>query len=166
MLTVKIDGETIQVLSPEERQEIDKELAHSPTAQAASIEAMKVIQKHRGWVSDESLVELAEYIKMSPAALDNVATFYNLIFRRKVGKHIVMICDSVSCWLTGYEKVRQKIIARLGITMGQTTDDGNFTLLPIVCLGVCEHAPAMMVDDETYWDLTDEKIDEIFDGIK
>ena len=103
---------------------------------------------------------------MSPEALDAKATFYNLIFRRRVGSHVILICDSISCWVTGYDNIRQTISSKLGITLGQTTDDGKFTLLPTVCLGNCEHAPAMMIDNEPYWDLTPEKVDKIIDGIK
>ena len=156
----------ITVLSPEEIQEIRSELEHSPTSQAACIEALKIVQRHQGWVSDESISDLSLHLKMSPEEIDAVATFYNLIFRRKVGRHIILVCDSISCWVMGYENVRQKILSILGITMGQTTEDGKFTLLPIVCLGVCEHAPAMMIDGDVHWELTPEKIENLLEKYK
>ena len=93
------------MLTPEERQEIEAEFPHYPTKQAVSIDAMKIIQRHRGWVSDESLRDLGELLDMTTDELDGVATFYNLIFRKPVGRHIVLICDSVSCWIMGYEKL-------------------------------------------------------------
>ena len=154
------------MLSPEEIKEIESELEHSPTIEAASIEALKIVQRYRGWISDEGIADLAEYLKMSPEELDARATFYSLIFRRKVGRHVIFVCDSISCWVMGYDKIRQKISEKLGITLGQTSEDGKFTLLPIVCLGVCEHAPAMMIDENLYWDLTPEKIDKIIEQIK
>ncbi|MBD3382825.1 MAG: NADH-quinone oxidoreductase subunit NuoE [candidate division Zixibacteria bacterium] len=154
------------MLSEAEMREIEEELSHSPSKQAACIEALKVIQRNRGWVSDESLAELAEFMKMSPAELDSVATFYNLIFRREVGRHVILICDSVSCWITGYDNLVAHFKNKLGIEPGQTTSDGRFTLLTIPCLGVCEHAPAMVVDRQTFWELTEDKIDKILEDFK
>ncbi len=103
---------------------------------------------------------------MSPAELDSVATFYNLIFRRPVGRHVIFLCDSVSCWVMGYERMRQHLINRLGVQPGQTTPDGRFTLLPIVCLGACDHAPVMMIDHDTHHDLDPRKIDDILERYK
>jgi NADH-quinone oxidoreductase subunit E len=80
---------------------------------------------------------------MSPAEVDSVTTFYNLIFRRPVGRHVILICDSVSCWIMGYEQVLNHIKRRLGVEIGQTTTDRRFTLLPIACLGACDKAPAV-----------------------
>ena len=92
------------MLTPEERQEIEAEFPRYPHKQAVCLDAMKIIQRHRGWVSDESLRDLGEVLDMTPEELDGVATFYNLIFRRPVGRHVVLICDSVSCWIMGYGK--------------------------------------------------------------
>lgn len=154
------------MLSQAEKIEIDKELEHMPTKEAACIEALKIVQRHRRWVSDEALKELAEYLEMSPDALDSVATFYSLIFREPVGEHVILICDSLSCWITGYGDLLDHLKKKLGIDLGQTTEDGKFTLLTIPCLGVCEQAPAMIVDRETYGSLTPEKIDQILDRLK
>jgi len=146
------------MLSPEERQEIEAELARYPAKQAVTIDALLIVQKHRGWVSDETLKDLAAFLGMTVEDLDGVATFYNLIFRKPVGRHVVTVCDSVSCWIMGYEKIRRRLTKDLGIELGQTTSDGRFTLLPIVCLGTCDHAPAMMVGRDLYRDLTPEKL--------
>ena len=151
------------MLRPEERQEIEAELEHYPTKQAVCIDAMLIVQKHRGWVSDESLKDLAEFLGMSVEDLDGVATFYNLIFRKPVGRHVIMVCDSVSCWIMGYERLRKHLTGRLGVKMGETTADGRFTLLPIVCLGTCDHAPAMMVDGDLHRDLDAEKVNAILE---
>jgi NADH-quinone oxidoreductase subunit E len=98
---------------------------------------------------------------MSTADLDGVATFYNLIRRKPVARHVALICDSVSCWIMGYERLREALKDRLGIAFGETTPDERFTLLPIVCLGTCDHAPAMMIDDELYRDLDAAKLDDV-----
>lgn len=147
------------MLSPEERQEIEAELARYPHKQAVSIDAMKIVQRHRGWVSDESLHDIAEFLGMSVDDLDGVATFYNLIFRKPVGRHVIMFCDSVTCWIMGCDRIRAHLASRLGIKPGETTPDGRFTLLPIVCLGACDHAPVMMVDDDLHRDLDPQKLD-------
>lgn len=118
------------MLTAEERQEIEAELAHYPTREAVCIDAMKIVQRHRGWVSDESIRDIAELLEMSAADLDGVATFYNLIFRKPVGRHVIMVCNSVSCWIMGYERIREHLTARLGIEFGETSPDGRFTLLP------------------------------------
>lgn len=123
------------------------------------MDALKVVQRHRGWVSDEALADVARLLGMTPAELDSAATFYNLIFRKPVGRRVIMLCDSISCWLTGQETVLDYLRRKLGIDLGQTTPDGEFTLLPTVCLGHCEQAPVMMIDGEIVGNLTPEKID-------
>ena len=154
------------MLTAEERQEIELELSHYPTKQAVCIDAMKIVQRHRGWVSDESIRDIGELLEMSAGDLDGIATFYNLIFRKPVGKHVIMLCDSVSCWIMGYERMRAHLTERLGIQMGETTPDNRFTLLPIVCLGDCSHAPALLVDNELHGDLNPAKIDTLLEGCK
>jgi NADH-quinone oxidoreductase subunit E len=149
------------MLTEEETKEIDEELSHYPDKQAVCVEALKIVQRHRGWVSDDSLRDIAAYLELTIDELDSVATFYPLIFRKPVGKHVILICDSVSCWITGYEQVRQSISDNLGINFGETTEDGRFTLLPIPCLGACDHAPAMIVDNELYGDLDAEKVSQV-----
>jgi NADH-quinone oxidoreductase subunit E len=149
------------MLTEEERREIEAELPHYPHKRAVAIEAMKIVQRHRGWVSDDAIGDVAEFLEMTADELDSVATFYNLIFRRPVGKHVILLCDSITCWIMGYERVRQHLTARLGIELGDTSPDGRFTLLPIVCLGTCDHAPALMIDNDLHRDLDPTKLDEI-----
>ncbi|MHB2150350.1 NADH-quinone oxidoreductase subunit NuoE [Caldithrix abyssi] len=154
------------MLTDKEIVEIKEHLKHYPRKQAAVIEALKVVQEHRGYVSDESVKDVAEFLEMTPDEVDSVATFYNLIFRKPVGEHVILLCDSISCWIMGYENVRDHLKKKLKIDLGQTTEDKKFTLLTIPCLGACDRAPAMMVDDELYGNLTPEKIDEILDQYK
>ncbi len=149
------------MLTDEEKQAIAAETAQYEFKQAAGVDALKVVQAQRGWISDEVLCAVAKLLEMSPAALDSVATFYNRIFRRPVGRHVIFICDSVSCWVMGYENLLDHLKERLGIDIGQTTTDGRFTLLPHACLGACDRAPVMMIDDTLYDFLDAKKIDEI-----
>ena len=146
------------MLSAEELREIEHELAHYEQPSAATIEALKIVQKHRGWVPDDAVKAIAEKLKTSAADVDSVATFYNLIFRKPVGRHVIFVCDSVSCYVMGYDGLRARLERKLGIKYGQTTPDNRFTLLPICCLGTCDRAPAMLIDQTLHRDL--ETLDE------
>ena len=150
-------------LSADEEREIRDEAANYPTRSAVCIDAMKIVQRHRGWVSDDALRDIAGYLDMSVDELDGIATFYNLIFRKPVGRHVIMVCDSVSCWIMGSERLAQAIATRLGVTAGGTTPDQRFTLLPIVCLGACDHAPVLMVDDDLHHDVDAAAVDRLLD---
>lgn len=154
------------MLTAEEIREIETEAEHYPKREAVCIDALKIVQRHRGWVSDESVRDIAEHLGMSATDVDSIATFYNLIFRKPVGRHVVMVCDSVSCWIMGYEKLCQGLTSRLKISLGETTADNRFTLLPIVCLGVCDHAPALMIDDDLYRDVKPGQLDEVLENYK
>lgn len=154
------------MLSPEERSEIEAELPRYPFKEAVCIDAMKIVQRHRGWVSDESLRDIAELLEMPVDDLDSVATFYNLIYRKPVGRHVILVCNSVSCWVMGYERLRARLSQKLGIQLGQTTPDGRFTLLPIVCLGTCDHAPALMIDNDLHRDLTPDSVEPVLENYR
>ena len=154
------------MLTTEEINEIEAEASHYPKREALCIDALKIVQRHRGWVSDESVRDIAGHLGMSSTDVDSVATFYNLIFRKPVGRHVIMVCDSVTCWIMGYDRVRKHLRERLGIELGQTTLDNRFTLLPIVCLGCCDHAPAMMVGSDLHRDLNQQKIDSALENYK
>lgn len=151
------------MLNPEEQREIQAELGHYPDKRSVCIDAMKIVQRHRGWVSDDALRDIAEFLEMSVDELDGVATFYNLIFRKPVGRHVIKVCDSVSCWIMGYDRVCEHLSRRLGIKFGETTTDQRFTLLPIVCLGACDHAPVLMIDNELHRDLEVRNLDRLLD---
>ncbi len=149
------------MLTDIERRDIESELAHYPDKRAACVEALKVIQQHRSWVSNESLKDVADLLGMTPDELDGVATFYNLIFRKPVGRHVAFVCNSISCWIMRHEDICQRLETRLGIRLGETTRAGRVTLLPIVCLGACDHAPVMMVNRDLHQDVTPDKAEEI-----
>ena len=153
-------------LSAEERREIEAEFPRYPTKRAVCIDAMKIVQRHRGWISDESLQDIARLLEMSLDEVDSVATFYNLLYRKPVGRHVVLICDSVSCWIMGYNRLRERLCSKLGVRLGETTADGRFTLLPIVCLGTCDHAPAMMVDEDLHRDLDPDGAEKALENYK
>jgi len=136
------------MLTQAEKNEIAEEFSRYEQKSAACIEALRIVQCHRGWVSDEAVLGIASFLGMSPAEVDGVATFYNLIFRKPVGKQVLFVCDSVSCWVMGCAQIKEQLTQRLGVALGETTKDGAFTVLPIACLGCCENAPVMLVDGE------------------
>jgi len=149
------------MLTTEERREIEAELARYPTRQAASVDAMKIVQRHRGWVSDESLKDLAPVLDMTADELDGVATFYNMIFRRPVGRHVILVCNSVTCWMLGADRLQARMAIASGARSGDTSADGRFTLLPNVCLGDCDHAPALMIDGDLHGNVDPEQVDHL-----
>jgi NADH-quinone oxidoreductase subunit E len=151
----------INALSDAETAEIEAEVAHLPNRESAAIDALRIVQSHRGWVSDESLQAIAQLLGMSADALDSIATFYNLIYRQPVGRHVLMLCDSVSCYIMGYAGIREALIEKLGIREGETTADGRFTFLPNVCLGACDRAPALMIDEDLIGNIAPEGLDEV-----
>jgi NADH-quinone oxidoreductase subunit E len=147
------------MLSEEEIREINEETKQYPYPAVACIDALKIVQYHRGWVSDESVKDIAEVLNISNEEVDSVATFYSRIYRKPVGRNVILICDSVSCMVMGYETIYGYISKKLDVTFGETTSDGRFTLLPNSCLGDCDNAPAMMINNDHYNRLTVEKID-------
>jgi len=149
------------MLTEAEKSEIRELLRRNHDPRSAGVEALKIVQARRGWVSDEAIRDLAALLDMSPDELDSAATFYSLVFRRPVGKHVIKVCDSLVCWFLGSSSLLEHLERKLGIKAGETTADGRFTLLPICCLGDCDHAPVMMVDDRQVRNLTPEVLDSV-----
>lgn len=154
------------MLTEEEKKEIQKEINQYPYPSAACIDALKIVQHHRGWVSDESVKDIAEFLQMSSEDVNGVATFYSRIYRKPVGRNVILLCDGISCMIMGYESIYENISKKLGIRFGETTADNRYTLLPISCLGDCDHAPSMMINNDHYNQLTNEKIAELLDTYK
>ena len=160
-------SELIPVLTDEQLSEtelaaIDAEIAHVPYPASVAIDALKIVQAQRGWVSDDALQAIARHLKMSAEELDGIATFYNLIFRRPVGYKVILLCDSISCWIKGCDALTQGVTNLLGVGPGETTPDKAYTLLPITCLGACDKAPVMMVGEELYENVDEQTLHALF----
>lgn len=153
-------------LTPEDARAVAALAAQYDNKRAACIEALKLIQRTHRWVSDSRLRELAGLLDMTPDELDGVATFYNLVFRRPVGRHVILLCDSISCWIMGQEGLLDQCRRHLDLSLGATTPDGRFTLLPTVCLGYCDHAPVLMIGDDLHGDLDPARLDALLDGYR
>lgn len=153
------------MISSKLRKELADHCAEYPSPRVGLIHVMQKLQEHHGgWLPDEAVSAAAEIAGVPEAEVEGVATFYNWFFRRPVGRKIIVVCDSVSCHLCGCAGIAAHLEARLGIRMGETTPDGEYTLLPVVCLGACDKAPAIMVGEELYCNMTTEKVDEILAG--
>jgi NADH-quinone oxidoreductase subunit E len=154
------------MLSAEMRAELEERIASAEHPRELAIEVMTACQEAYGYLSDEAVAAAAGMLAMTPLEIEELATFYNFIYREPVGRYVIHICDSVICWMEGYTTLLGYLCRRLGIRMGETTADGLFTLLPACCLGYCDRAPAMMINRTVYGYLTPEKIDEIIERLR
>ena len=155
------------MLTQPEKQALDHEAEHYEHKQALTIEALKIVQEHRGWISDDAVKDIANYLECDPAEVDSVATFYNQIYRRPVGEKVVQVCTSISCWIMGSDAVEQRFREKLGISLGETTGDNKITLVPNQCLGLCDHAPCIQVKAKLWGDLeTPESVDKALEEIQ
>ena len=154
------------MLTVEEKKEIEEEIKQYPYPAVACIDALKIVQHHRRWVSDDSVKDIAQFLKISNEDVDSVATFYSRIYRKPVGRNIILVCDSVSCMIMGYESIYEYLSKRLSIKFGETSLDDRFTILPNSCLGDCDHAPVMMINNDHYNNVTIDKINEILDNYR
>lgn len=151
-------------LSETERSAIEHEMHHYEDPRAASIEALKIVQKERGWVPDGAADAIGEILGIPASDVEGVATFYSQIFRQPVGRHIIRVCDSMTCYVGGHESVLGSIQQNLGIGLGQTTADNRFTLLPVCCLGNCDKAPALMIDDDTFGNVSADGVAQLLEA--
>jgi NADH-quinone oxidoreductase subunit E len=145
------------------REELQARIASAITSREAAVDVMKELQKHYGWLTDEAVREAAELLGLSPLQVEELATFYEMIYRRPVGKKVIHVCDSISCWTVGGETMMTHLAKRLGVEPGGTSVDGTFTLIPCACLGNCGEGPAMMIGDILYGRITPERVDEILE---
>ena len=130
------------------------------------VDIMLELQGHYGYLSDEAIEEAAGLLGMSPLEIEEVATFYTFLYREPVGKYVIHVCDSVICWMDGYESIKDYLCKKLDIDLGGTTADGLFTLLPVCCIGYCDRSPAMLINRKVYGHLTPQKIDEILEKLR
>jgi NADH-quinone oxidoreductase subunit E len=156
-------------LSPAARAEIDRWVTKYPPdrRRAAVLPALTMVQQENGgWLTPELIEAVADYLEMPPVAAQEVATFYSLYDLQPVGRHKLYVCNSISCWLRGSERIIDYLKQRLGIGLGETTADGRFTLKQAECLAACGGAPALIVDGVYHEDLTQEKVDALLANLK
>ncbi len=143
-----------------------RKLSQTDHPRELAVDVMFALQKHYGYLNDQALREGAELLGMTPLELEELATFYDFIYRRPVGRYVIHVCDSTICWMLGQQSVLDYLGQKLGIQSGGTTEDGLFTLLPVCCIGYCDHAPAMLINGKLYGPLTPQVIDSILEEFK
>jgi NADH-quinone oxidoreductase subunit E len=153
---------------------LSKELLETSQAKIAkvdhprelAVDIMFALQNHYGYLSDEALEEGAHLLGMTSLELEELATFYDFIYREPVGRYVIHVCDGVVCWMNGYDSVLDYLVKKLGIKPGETTEDGLFTILPTACIGYCDLSPAMLINGRAYGPLTPEKIDDLLHRLR
>lgn len=161
-----IDKESL--FSPEIRADIDNWVAKYPDEwkQSAVMSALRVVQDDNGGSLTEELMErVADYLDMPAIAVYEVASFYSMYELKPVGRHKICVCTNVSCMICGSDNIVEHLENRLGIKLGETTEDGQFTLKEVECLGACGGAPMVQIGTEYYENLTTELVDSIVDGL-
>jgi NADH-quinone oxidoreductase subunit E len=154
------------MIDAELKERLRVEIQEAETPREKAVDVMGELQKVYGWITDEAMCEASELLGMTLAELEELATFYNFLYREPVGKYVIHICDSVVCWMDGYNVLLDHLKDRLGLKLGETTSDGLFTLLPVCCIGYCDRSPAMLINRRVFGNLTPQKIDRIIDKIK
>lgn len=130
------------------------------------VDFLRAIQDHYGWVPDEGVELVAHTLGVTCIEVEEVATFYDKIYRQRVGRYPIHICDSICCWTRGGEEIAAHLQQRLGIELGGTTEDGLFTLLPTCCLGGCGRAPSIMIGRQFHGNLTVAEIDGLIERLR
>ena len=161
-----VKGPLTTMLPAELKESLTQHIASVDHPRELVVDIMFAIQDQSGYLSDEAVEEVAELLNMSPLEVEELATFYTFVYREPVGKYVIHVCDSVVCWMDGYESIRDYLCNKLGIEMGETTSDGLFTLLPVCCIGYCDRSPAILIIKEVYGPLTPEKLDEILENLR
>ena len=154
------------MIPQELKMSLEKQVKGVEHPRELAVDVMFAIQEHYGYLTNEGVNEAAQLLEMSPVEVEQLATFYTFIYREPVGKFVIHICDSVICWMDGYDSIKEYLCKKLGIRMGETTPDGLFSLLPVCCIGYCDRSPAMLINRKAYGNLTFEKIDEILEKLK
>jgi len=145
---------------------INAQIAAADHPRELVVDVMLALQEHYGYLSDEAVEAVAALLGMSPLEVEELATFYTFIYREPVGKYVIHVCDSVICWMDGYESIKDYLCKKLNIELGATTADGLFTLLPVCCIGYCDLSPAMLINRKVYGHLTPQMIDAVLESLR
>jgi NADH-quinone oxidoreductase subunit E len=157
------------MLSAKSLVEIERELRKYPPErkQSAVMAALRIAQEEKGWLSTETMDEVARYLEIPPIAVYEVASFYNMYNIEPVGKYKINICTNLPCALNGANKVAQHLKQKLGVGFGETTADGKFTLQEGECFGACGDAPVFLINDKRMCSfMTAESVDKILEELK
>lgn len=146
-------------------QQIETICGRYPERRAALLPVLWLCQEKWGWVSPGIMRAIGARLDLTPAFVEGVATFYTMYQRQPPGRYLLQVCTTLSCQLCGTSGLVEHLQQRLGIGFGQTTPDGNFTLLDVQCLGACGEAPVLQINNDYYTDLTVDALDRILDEL-
>lgn len=146
--------------------EIDRLIKLYPQKRSALIPMLLVAQKEHGWVKPEAMSYVAKRLDMSAAEVESIASFYTLLHLSKVGRHVIQVCTNLSCMLCGSDNIEQTLEKKLGIRCGETTPDGEFTLVEAECLGSCTTAPVIQINGEFKEKLNPSVIETLIDKLR
>ncbi|BBP43938.1 NADH-quinone oxidoreductase subunit NuoE [Thiosulfativibrio zosterae] len=150
------------------KERIDRWISHYPADQKVSavMPALRIVQEENGgYLTTELMNEVAAYLDMRPIAVYEVATFYSMYEHKPVGKHKLALCTNISCMLRGSDEILEYLEKKLGVHVGEVTEDGLFSIKKVECLGACGGAPAMMVGKDYYENLTEASVDELLEAL-
>ena len=152
----------------ENRDRIEKLAAHYPPERrrSALIPALHIVQEQQGYVSASAMRETAKVIGCTPAEVEDVVSYYSMFYTKPVGKYVLQVCRTLSCALTGAERVTEAICKHLGIGIGQTDPTGTFTLVEVECLGACDRGPVVLVNDHWHELATPESVGQLLDALR
>jgi NADH-quinone oxidoreductase subunit E len=153
-------------LSPERRAVFEDLLPRYPTKKSLTLPLLHLCQEQEGYCSPEVVDYVARTLDVSTAHVQGVVTFYTLFMKGQVGRHVIWVCRTLSCELAGATELQRHLEKKLGCHVGETTQDGEFTLLKAECLAACGQAPMVQLDDQYFENLTPEKIDRILQDVR
>lgn len=148
------------------QERFEKILTRYPTKQAALLPALGLAQELRGYVSPESMDRVAELLDLSPAYVRGVTTFYTMYNKRPVGRYLVQVCTNISCNLCGADEVRDTFLAQTDTELGQTSADGNFTVIEAECLAGCGFPTCVQINSEYFENVTPDEVPKILEHLK
>jgi NADH-quinone oxidoreductase subunit E len=154
------------MISETKRQQFDELVARYPEKRSALIPLLHEVQAEVGYLSPEAVAWVAGYLELSPADVLSVASFYDMLHLEPVGKHLIYVCQNLTCALRGSERVIRHLETTLGIRMGETTPDGKITLRRMECLASCGTAPSIQVDGEYHHQVTPEALDALLADLR
>lgn len=156
----------LKLLSEESKQRIRELMAKYPKARSAILPALHVVQEQLGWVPEEAQAEVAEMFGMAPAEVRSLVTFYYMYHRKPVGKYVLKVCRSISCWLRNSDGVEHSLCKHLGVETGEMTSDGMFTVVHGECLAACVGAPVLQVNDRFVENCDPDKMPELIERLR
>lgn len=141
-------------------------IAEAQTPREAAVDVMYALQHHYGYLCDEAMHYASTLLGMTTLELESLATFYDYLYRRPVGRYVIHVCDSVVCWMFHQDSIFDYLCRTLGVPPGGTTEDGLFTVMPSACVGNCHNAPTMLINGRFYDRLTPERVDAVIASLR